>query len=117
MLRRGAKIAEGGCRVAVQSVVTTGRIVPELAHYDRVMVSAMARWGIPGGALAVAKDGRLVLARGYGLANIEEDESVQPHSLFRIASVTKPVTAMAVLRLVEQGRLSLDTPAFSLLDH
>jgi protein-L-isoaspartate(D-aspartate) O-methyltransferase len=103
--------------VAVRSIVTAGLIVPELAHYDRAMLSLLAHWGIPGAALAVAKDGRLVLARGYGLANVEEGEPVLPESLFRIASVSKPLTAMAILRLVEQGRLDLDTPAFSLLDH
>jgi protein-L-isoaspartate(D-aspartate) O-methyltransferase len=117
MLRRCAPLADGGCRVAVKSIVTTGWLVPALAHYDRAMVSLLARWGIPGAALAVAKDGRLVLARGYGLAYIEENEPVQPASLFRIASVSKPLTATAILRLVEQGRLDLDIPAFSLLDH
>src|SRR3712207_5689223 len=105
MLRRGAPLADGGYGVAVKTIVTTGRIVPELAAYDRAMLSLLARWGVPGAALAVAKDGRLVLARGYGLANIEADEPVRPTSIFRIASVTKPITAMAILKLVEQGRL------------
>ena len=66
--------------------------------------------GAAGAALAVAKGGRLVLARGYGLAFIEEDRPVQPDSLFRIASVSKPITAAAVLKLVEQGHLALDQP-------
>ena len=103
--------------MAVKQIVTTGRSVPELAAYDRAMLGLMARWGLHGAALAVAKDGRLVLARGYGLANIEDGEPVQPQSLFRIASVSKPLTAMAILRLVEQGRLDLDASAFGLLDH
>ena len=101
--------------MAVKQIVTTGRSVPELAAYDRAMLGLMARWGLHGAALAVAKDGRLVLARGYGLANIEDGEPVQPQSLFRIASVSKPLTAMAILRLVEQGRLDLDASAFGLL--
>lgn len=103
--------------MAVQNVVTTGRNAPELAQYDRTMASMLARWGIPGAALAIARDGRLLFARGYGLANVEEDQPVQPESLFRIASVSKPITAMAILRLIEQGCLGLDTPAFGLLDH
>jgi methyltransferase of FxLD system len=103
--------------MTVQSNVTTGRVVPDLAHYDRAMADLIARWSIPGAALGIAKDGRLVLARGYGLAFVEEDAPVRPDSLFRIASVTKPITAAAVLKLVEQGRLALDAPAFSLLDH
>lgn len=103
--------------MAVERIVTTGRIVPALAQYDRAMAGLLARWGIPGAALAIARDGRLMFARGYGLASIENDQPVQPDSLFRIASVSKPITAMAILKLIEQGRLGLDTPAFSLLDH
>src|SRR5215207_5822007 len=103
--------------MTVQSIVTTGRVVPRLEHYDRAVADLIARWSIPGAALAIAKDGRLVLARGYGLAFVEEDAPVRPDSLFRIASVSKPITAAAVLRLVEQGRLTLDTPAFRLLDY
>jgi N-acyl-D-amino-acid deacylase len=56
------------------------------------------------------------LARGYGLADLSRHEPVLPESLFRIASLSKPITAVAVLKLVEEGSLSLDTPAFHLLD-
>jgi len=75
----------------------------------------MAKWKLPGGAVAVAKDGRLVLARGYGLADVERGEPVEPDSLFRIASVSKPITAAAVLVLVERGRLKLESKALDLL--
>lgn len=72
----------------------------------------MQRWNVPGLALAIAVDGRLVMARGYGYADPASGEPVQPDSLFRIASASKPVTAIAVMRLVESGRLSLDAPVF-----
>lgn len=101
----------------MRTIVTTGRLVPELAAYDRAMLGLIARWDIPGAALAIAKDGRLVSARGYGLAYVEENEPVQPTSLFRIGSVSKPITAAAIMLLVEQGRLTLDTPAFQVLDN
>jgi len=61
----------------------------------------MDRYQIPGAALAVAKDGRLVLSRGYGWADVQAKEPVQPNSLFRLASLTKPLTAVAVLHLGE----------------
>jgi len=70
---------------------------------------------VPGGALAVVKDRRLVYARGYGWADRERQERATPKSLFRVASLSKPVTAVAVLKLVEQGKLDLDVPAVSLL--
>jgi CubicO group peptidase (beta-lactamase class C family) len=95
----------------------TGVRVPELASFDRVVSELMAKWHIPGGAIAVVKDGRLILARGYGWADRERREPVEPGSLFRIASLSKSLTAAAVLKLVEEGRLHLDDPAFPLLGH
>ena len=65
----------------------------------------------------MVKDGRLVLAKGYGLADVENGELVQPDSLFRIASISKPITAVAILTLVEDGLLDLDERAFDILDH
>lgn len=85
--------------------------------YDRLIPDLMEKWEIPGGAIAVVRDGRLVLAKGYGLADVEDEEFVQPDSLFRIASISKPVTAVAVLNLMEEGLLDLDERAFDILDH
>lgn len=71
--------------------------------------------GTPGGALAVVKDRRLVYAKGYGWADRERKIPATPTSLFRIASVSKPLTAVGVLKLVEDGKLSLDARAFDLV--
>jgi N-acyl-D-amino-acid deacylase len=70
---------------------------------------------IPGAALAVTWDRRLVYVRGYGWADREKKEAARPESLFRIASITKSFTAVAVLKLVAAGRLSMDAPAFAIL--
>lgn len=78
------------------------------ASFDREMETFMEARKIPGGALAVLKDRRLVYACGYGWADREKREPVRPDSLFRIASISKPVTAAAILKLVEQGKLKLD---------
>jgi CubicO group peptidase (beta-lactamase class C family) len=96
-------------------VRATGKPVPELAAVEAVMHDLMARWQLPGGQLALAKDGRLVLNRGYGLADVERGEPVQPTSLFRIASVSKAITAVAILTLVDAGTLALDETVFPLL--
>ena len=85
------------------------------APFDREVEAFMQAREVPGGALAVVKDGRLVYAKGYGWADRDKHTPVEPTSLFRIASVSKPFTAVAVLQLVEQGQLSLDTRAFDLL--
>lgn len=88
-----------------------------LTALDAAIGRIMADYGVPGGALALAKDGRLIHAQGYGLACTEGGQAARPDSLFRIASVSKPVTAVAILKLVEEGRLGLDDRAFQILDH
>jgi CubicO group peptidase (beta-lactamase class C family) len=93
----------------------TGRVDPKLAAYDELMSSFMREHRPPGAALAVTYQGRLVYARGFGHADLEKHEPVEPGSLFRIASISKPFTATAVLRLVAKGRLKLDDPVFPLL--
>lgn len=95
----------------------TGPDVPEMANYDVGITNFIEGRGIPGAAVAVSKDGRLVYARGFGMADVEAGAAVQPDSRFRIASISKSVTAVAVMRLVEEGLLELDAPAFAFLDH
>lgn len=70
--------------------------------FDREMESFMAERNVPGGALAVLKERRLVYARGYGFADRDKKIAAQPDSLFRIASISKPFTAVAVFKLIEQ---------------
>jgi N-acyl-D-amino-acid deacylase len=79
------------------------------------MQETIARWGLAGGALALSRDGRLVFSRGYGFADIAENRPFEPSSVCRIASDSKPITGVAVLRLIQDGRLSLDDQAFRLL--
>jgi N-acyl-D-amino-acid deacylase len=94
----------------------TGETIPELAAFDALLADRMEAGNIPGGQLAIGRDDRLVYNRGFGYASIEDDELVQPDARFRIASTTKPITAAAVLRLIDAGKLTLDTPVFPLLD-
>jgi len=78
-------------------------------------MEAQLRQRQSGGALAVVKDGRLVYAKGYGLGDIVNKAPVEPASLFRIASLSKPITAVAILKLAQDGKLDLDAKAFSFL--
>jgi N-acyl-D-amino-acid deacylase len=95
----------------------TGSAASGMASFDRLLPELMRKWDIPGAAVAVSVHGRLVFARGYGWADREKGEAVQPDSLFRIASLSKPITAVAILKLVEEGKLSLDDKAFRILNH
>ena len=92
-----------------------GSLISEFFHFDREIQKCMAARSVPGGALAVVEEGRLVYARGYGWADRENKIPAKPGSLFRIASISKPFTAVAVLKLVERGKTSLDTGVFDLL--
>lgn len=103
------------CAEAASAETPAAATDPRLASFDRMIESFMRRHAVPGGALAVTDHGRLVYARGFGLADVERGTPVVPSSLFRIASVSKPITAVAVLRLVEQGHLSLDDRVFDIL--
>jgi CubicO group peptidase (beta-lactamase class C family) len=83
--------------------------------FDNTVNSFMQARKIPGGALAVIKDKHLVYACGYGWADVEKKEPTRPDSLFRIASISKTFTAVAVVKLVAAGRLRMDAPAFDML--
>jgi N-acyl-D-amino-acid deacylase len=85
------------------------------ASFDREVTEFMAARKIPGGALAVVKDRRLVYARGYGWADVVEKVPVAANSLFRIASISKPFTAVAIMQLVERRQLTLDARVTELL--
>jgi N-acyl-D-amino-acid deacylase len=85
----------------------TGTAVPGMKSYDQVIPDLMRKYGIPGGAVAVMRDGKLVYARGFGYADVENKVPVQPDALFRIASVSKTLTSGAIMKLVEEGKLEL----------
>jgi len=93
----------------------TGRNIPELAAFDQTVEGFMRPRGIRSGSLAVTRDGRLVLARGYSWDDAPDME-VQPTSLFRIASLSKPLTSAAIMQLVQSANLSLSAPITSLLE-
>src|SRR6185369_13325832 len=83
--------------------------------FDALMQRCLPEHGLLGAALAVAKDGRQVYARGFGWADLQSLEPVTPDARFRLASVSKPITAVAILRLAQEGRLALDDRAFDIL--
>jgi Beta-lactamase class C and other penicillin binding proteins len=84
---------------------------------DAVMEEQMQKHRIPNAAVSIVANGEVVLAKGYGYADIEKQEPVDPgKSLFRIGSTSKLLTWTAVMQLVEQGKLDLDTDVNQYLD-
>jgi CubicO group peptidase (beta-lactamase class C family) len=86
-----------------------------LEGLDRAVLRVMQEHHIPGASLAVARNGALVLAKGYGWADEKAREPVRPRTLFALASVSKSLTAATVLKLADLGRLDLDARAFDFL--
>jgi len=77
-----------------------------------VVNSFMKKWNVQGAAVAIARQGKLVYARGFGYADTAAGIETQPYSKFRVASISKLVTAVAVMKLMEEGKLSLDDKVF-----
>ncbi len=75
----------------------------------------MQKFHVPGLTIAVIKDFKIQWAKGYGLADVKTGRPVETTTLFQAASISKPVTAMAALRLVQEGRFSLDEDVNKLL--
>ena len=89
------------------SVAAVGQIGVE-PSVDAFIKAEMERQQIPGVSLAVVKDGKPLIIKGYGLANVEHNVPVKPETVFQSGSVGKQFTAMAVMMLVEDGKIRLD---------
>ena len=85
-----------------------------LASIDSYVQTQMSAQHIPGLSLMVTMDGKPVLQKGYGEANVTSHAAVTPDTVFRIGSVTKQFTATGIMLLVQEGKLTLDQPMSSL---
>jgi len=97
--------------------VATGKVPEGFREFDAFIKNFMERNRAPGAGVAVTDHGRLVFARGYGYADIAKQKPVEPTSMFRIASISKPITAVAILQLVEQGKLKLSDRVLDILKY
>lgn len=93
----------------------TGKHEPGFEPVDEAVLSFMDTIGCRAATVAVSRDGRLLLSRGYGWSAGDTGRPVAPDALLRIASVTKPITAAAVKNAVRAGRLSFDTRVFDVV--
>lgn len=86
-----------------------------LADLDAIMNQTLQQYYVPGGALAVAHNGKLVYAKGFGVANLRTQEPVTPNTLFNLASCTKAISTFGIMRLVEAGKLRLDDTFYNVI--
>jgi len=83
--------------------------VEKLARIESAIEATMSRWQIPGLSIAVVKGDAVLWKEGFGVADLENDVLARPGTVYRIASVTKSITAVAAMRLAERGELDLDS--------
>ncbi|WP_374000690.1 serine hydrolase domain-containing protein [Bdellovibrio bacteriovorus] len=85
-------------------------------HAGDFIASYIQRYNIPGASLAISHNGQVVFQKGYGYADVEAQVAPTPETVFRIASVSKPITAVAVFKLLEKSgtdlKTALDKPVF-----
>jgi CubicO group peptidase (beta-lactamase class C family) len=90
----------------------TGYYSPSLVNFDVAMNNLLKNYDIPGGQLAITYKGRLVYSRGFGFDDKSTKTAVCPDNIFRIASLSKQITAITIMHLYEQGRIGLNDTVF-----
>jgi len=81
-----------------------------LTQADEISIAAMNEHALPGLAVGIIQGGRLIYAKGFGLADANEGKAVTPDTVFRIGSISKTFTTIGLMQLWEQGRFGLDDP-------
>jgi CubicO group peptidase (beta-lactamase class C family) len=84
----------------------------DLAHIDKTVSDFMSRFSVPGASLAIARNGKLLFAKGYGVMDKSTGEAPGPNTLFRVASVSKPITSVAIMRMIQNNQLKLSDKVF-----
>jgi CubicO group peptidase (beta-lactamase class C family) len=95
-------------RARIEQAVREEPVLRRAASGTALLADLMEKYAVPGVSIAVINEGALEWAHGYGVREAGRPDPVTPEILFQVCSISKPVTALAVLRLVQEGRLDLD---------
>lgn len=96
-------------------VPVSGEPVEQLSAVDALMIRFLKEHNVAGATVAIGYEGQLLYSRGFGWADVEQQAPMLPNAVMRIGSISKPLTAVAVMQLVEEGRLELDDKVMPLL--
>lgn len=94
------------------------RITNELSDFsgsryiDREASLFLRQWNLAGMSMSIVKNGKLVYSHGFGYSDVENKQPIEPRELFRIASVSKLITAVAIMKLVQEKKITLDSKVF-----
>jgi CubicO group peptidase (beta-lactamase class C family) len=87
----------------------------DVRDLDAFVARVLKEYQVPGAAIAVVQDGKVILAKGYGIRDVTKPGAVDANTIFQLASVTKSLTAAAAATVVDEGKLDWDTPVFNYL--
>ena len=82
---------------------------PKFEQLATLITQKMTEYGIPGVAFGIVRNGQ-VSVRGFGVTNVDDPQPITPDTIFPLASISKTITATAIMRLVEQRKITLDAP-------
>lgn len=102
------------CSLLIQPLAAQKKDNP-LKDFDKFVESTMKDWNVPGLGVAIVKDGEVVLAKGYGYADVENKRKADSKTLFAIGSSSKAFTAAAIMQLVDEKKIDLDEPVITYL--
>ena len=88
-----------------------------VAKIEALVAKTMTENKIPGYALGIVKDGKIVYTKGFGVERVGGDKPVTPHTVFGTGSVGKTATATAIMQLVAEGKIDLDAPVTDYLPY
>src|SRR5258708_5544471 len=111
-IRRGALLLAvlALITVSAQAQQSAGLPADKLDKIEKAITAQMSRSSIPGLSVAVVVDHKLRWSNGYGLADVENFVPAKAATAYRLGSISKPITAAAVMQLVERGKIDLDAP-------
>jgi CubicO group peptidase (beta-lactamase class C family) len=104
--------AFASCKKSDSGATTPATTQADITAVDSKVAAFMNTYNIPGASLAVTKNGKLVYMKGYGKANTTTGELVTPAHRFRLASVSKTFTGVAIMKLIQEGKFTLDSKVF-----
>lgn len=90
----------------------TGISTSDFDASDTYIKNFMTKWAVPGATMTISKDGKMKYLRSFGFSNVEENIPTQPHTVFRIASISKSITSIGIMTLMQEGKLSLSDKVF-----
>ncbi len=100
------------CKKEDTPITPPVEIQVDIPSVDAKIEAFLTKYNIPGASFAVSKNGKMVYAKGYGFADKERNEKVTPAHTFRLASISKTYTGVAIMNLIQEGKIGLEDKVF-----